>query len=53
MPSATAARRGGCVKGGDHVHVAVAVKVHDDDHVDVNANFGTPPSAPVAAVTAG
>jgi len=25
-----------CVKGSDHLHVAVAVKVHDD--VDVNAN---------------
>ena len=31
-----------CVKGGDHLHVAVAVKVHDHDDVndDVNANQG-------------
>jgi hypothetical protein len=31
-----------CDKGGDRLHVAVAVKVHDhdDDHVGVNASWG-------------
>ncbi|MBP6632853.1 MAG: hypothetical protein KBG28_14970 [Kofleriaceae bacterium] len=50
MPSASAVRRGGCVKGGVHLHVAVAVKVHDYDYdydyVPVASHQGPPPSQP-------
>jgi hypothetical protein len=34
MASASARRGRGCVNGGVHLHVAVAVKVDEDDNAD-------------------